>query len=739
MGNGDARRKETQVETLTVGVLVDSVDGFFNQLVISELLASAEELGIRLVFYFGGPLERDKTTGNYSWVYSLPGTGVVSAIIVLPHSIAPHNPQTATAHILQQLENLPVYSLFCEMENRYSVVADEDEAIGTMVRHLVEHHGYSRFAVLLGPEGPESASTIRLNRLTECLAERGIQIPQDRVFAGPATVETGKLAARELLSSEGDSPDVFVCMSDQAVSGAISEFQNNGISVPQDISVVALSEIDENPTNPCAISNVTYPISSMAKTLLTRVRSDFEQATSYQPERVIMKARFIQHESCGCNTWNERQIADSDGFLPPDGRTVDAVQLQKAAELRHGLDEVVEKCVSSSSPETFQVFIENTIHSLRNVGDVPVTILDVFSTQWTVSLLRHTDPSLQTFINALFIDAFRFILQTKIDGFKRMRQRDIGTLEFYKNGNEILTEKLSLHESLLGIGADIPALGVDRAQLVMICPYNPELGEIRIDYRMGGHPDIPGGNFRTIPIRNLMSDRAHTSHDHIMVLSLAHNNATFGYLSLAISENQFDQYGLVQETLSHIIDSALTNDELSAHIRKLTRKNDTLSRISLIDEFTGLHNRRALYTIGKERYERSLADNNSSCFIFIDMDGLKRINDTWGHREGDTAIKALSEILQRSFRENDLIVRYGGDEFVIIMTTIARDTVDKALERLTKNIEAHNALNRYSWTLSASWGFVYNQPGAARKAFEAVIEESDINLYQQKRKKKEAL
>lgn len=739
MDNGERRQAITQGDTLQVGVLMDSVDGFFNRWTISELLTSAEELGIRLVFYFGGALDKDKSTGNYSWLYTLPGPDVVRALIVLPNSIAPYNPQTAVALLMEPLKELPVYSLYCNLKDRFSVTADEGEAIATMAHHLVKHHGYTRFAALLGPDGPESACHTRFSLLSDRLEEFGIHIPQSNVFTGPATFDSGKQAARQILAAEGDSPEVLICMSDQAVSGAMSEFLNNGISVPEDIAVVTFGEIDENSTVPGTISAITYPITSIVKILLAKLKSDLSSTTAYAPDHISLPARFAQRDSCGCTAWNEREIAEIDGFTPPDNRTIDEAQLQKAAEIRHGLDSVVEQCVAATSPEAFQLFIEETVHSLRNVGEIPATIMDVFSTQWTVSLLKHGETGVQAFINALFIDAFRFLLQAKMDGFKRMRQRDLGALEFYKNGNEILTEKMSLYESLLRIGANIPALGVDRAQLVLICPYNPELGEIRIDYRLGLHLDIPGGNFRTIPIRNIMSEGIGTLQDHVMILALAYNNATFGYLALAISENQFDQYGLVQETLSHIIESALTNDELSAHIRKLTKKNDTLSRISLIDEFTGLYNRRALYALGKERYDRSLAEEASSCFIFIDMDGLKRINDTWGHREGDVAIKALADILQRSFRENDLIVRYGGDEFVIIMTAIARDTVDKALVRVTDNIAAFNAAKRSEWVLSASWGFVFNQPGTARKAFETIIEESDINLYQEKRKKKDAL
>ena len=156
------------------------------------------------------------------------------------------------------------------------------------------------------------------------------------------------------------------------------------------------------------------------------------------------------------------------------------------------------------------------------------------------------------------------------------------------------------------------------------------------------------------------------------------------------------------------------------------RNNDTLSRISQVDEFTGLFNRRALYGRGKELFDRALAAGKSSCFIFVDMDGLKTINDSWGHKEGDTAIKSLADIFRRTFRENDLLVRYGGDEFVIIMADISRDALNGALQRVKDQLASFNEKKKHPWTLSASWGFVFNAPGERVKSFESIIEESDI-------------
>lgn len=183
----------------------------------------------------------------------------------------------------------------------------------------------------------------------------------------------------------------------------------------------------------------------------------------------------------------------------------------------------------------------------------------------------------------------------------------------------------------------------------------------------------------------------------------------------------------------------MANDMIENRIRTLTRTNDALSKLSVIDEFTGLFNRRALYTTGRTMYEQTVRSGEPCSFIFLDMDGLKKINDTFGHKEGDVAILSLSKILKRCFRENDLVVRYGGDEFVVLMSNIHESALQGTFQRIAEQITAFNAHGAHPWTLSVSWGFVFVEPSPDEaRTFESIIEESDAKLYEVKRKKKEA-
>ncbi len=121
--------------------------------------------------------------------------------------------------------------------------------------------------------------------------------------------------------------------------------------------------------------------------------------------------------------------------------------------------------------------------------------------------------------------------------------------------------------------------------------------------------------------------------------------------------------------------------------------------------------------------------------IYIDMDNLKQINDTFGHKVGDIYIKKLAESLISSIRSTDFIVRIGGDEFLIILLKASENAVRRVIERIKRNLKFVNSTFRLSpIPLSASMGWsLWKSP---QEPFEKALEEADLNMYEEKRKRK---
>jgi diguanylate cyclase (GGDEF)-like protein len=175
-------------------------------------------------------------------------------------------------------------------------------------------------------------------------------------------------------------------------------------------------------------------------------------------------------------------------------------------------------------------------------------------------------------------------------------------------------------------------------------------------------------------------------------------------------------------------------------IRYAIERNAMLMQVrqlAVADELTGLFNRRGFVMLAE--HQRSLADRNGASFglVFIDVDRFKTINDTYGHDEGDRALKELAGLLQRTFRRSDVVARLGGDEFIVLMIDIHPDGMQIVLDRLNANVAAFNHEARFPWHLSISLG-VARYEAARPMALDALMASADQAMYQAKQRLKAA-
>jgi len=157
-----------------------------------------------------------------------------------------------------------------------------------------------------------------------------------------------------------------------------------------------------------------------------------------------------------------------------------------------------------------------------------------------------------------------------------------------------------------------------------------------------------------------------------------------------------------------------------------------LQRMSFVDDLTGLRNRRGFFALAEQQVK--LADRTKNGFLLplADVDGLKSINDAFGHREGDLALIEMARVLKETFRESDIIARIGGDEFAVIAIEAGPDSAEIVRGRLSKNLEASNAGGSRRYTLSISLGIASYDPEHPCPIDE-LLARADARLYEQKR------
>lgn len=191
-----------------------------------------------------------------------------------------------------------------------------------------------------------------------------------------------------------------------------------------------------------------------------------------------------------------------------------------------------------------------------------------------------------------------------------------------------------------------------------------------------------------------------------------------GTLPLEISISSVDGGGLVQ---------------VVRDITERKKLEETLRNSSLKDDLTGLFNRRGLLKQAAPYFDFARRQKENLLLLFIDLDGMKRINDEFGHNEGDNALINTAQILNRSFRSSDIIARLGGDEFTVLVTDLSASK-EEAIARLNENLKAHNA-GETRHKLAFSIGVATLEP-ERMTCFEELLEQADQAMYEQKRMKR---
>ena len=129
----------------------------------------------------------------------------------------------------------------------------------------------------------------------------------------------------------------------------------------------------------------------------------------------------------------------------------------------------------------------------------------------------------------------------------------------------------------------------------------------------------------------------------------------------------------------------------------------SLYKTTIVDELTGLYNRRGLHTLGNQQVELAKRHNDDIFIFYLDLDGMKEINDTLGHDYGDKALLTSSKIMHRTFRTTDILSRIGGDEFVVVAVKAQYEFIPIIIQRIKDYIKEEND-NLKDYQISMSIG-----------------------------------
>ena len=170
-------------------------------------------------------------------------------------------------------------------------------------------------------------------------------------------------------------------------------------------------------------------------------------------------------------------------------------------------------------------------------------------------------------------------------------------------------------------------------------------------------------------------------------------------------------------------------------ITELKRSQEELHSLTMTDELTTLYNRRGFFALAAQSLLYARRTNKKCLVIYADLDGLKEINDRFGHETGSQMIIDVSDIFKSGLRDSDIVARLGGDEFAILAQDVSESAKEIIEQRFQRQIEEFNRKNSRPYTLSVSFGIAGFDP-KTETTVEELVSEADRLMYIQKQSKK---
>jgi diguanylate cyclase (GGDEF)-like protein len=214
-----------------------------------------------------------------------------------------------------------------------------------------------------------------------------------------------------------------------------------------------------------------------------------------------------------------------------------------------------------------------------------------------------------------------------------------------------------------------------------------------------------------------------TGHSDTETLQRAVMTGPLGYL---IKPFQEDDLRCAIEVAIHKHRADIERRQREEHLRRSAENR------SLIDELTQLRNRRGFFELGGQALDAARREQQVLGLFFMDLDGLKQINDTLGHMIGDDALRDTAEVLRNTFRGSDIVARLGGDEFVALAHLHGERDKETLCARLREHLREFNEARQRPYQVDLSIGATLVD-GPADLNLEEIIARADEAMYQAKR------
>ena len=637
--------------------------------------------------------------------------------------------------------HIPAVSISYPMPGIPSVLVDNVAGIYDAVEHLIRVHGKKKIAFIKGPDGHPEAED-RLLGYKNALAANGIIYDEGYVLPGNFSRESGSNAVAELMDKRKLSADAIVASDDETAIGVLSELKNRKIAVPTDVAVTGFNDDRASATFIPSMSTVRQGFfeigSASAETLCKIINGEQVGDVKY------VAPVFMPRQSCGCyeKVFSVKELKREDA--PAEGDSLASFALRNIIQL-------FKNTVPQQQVKTWVAGLIDTLKDkpfdrdkfLHLFDDVLVSFSH-YSMDFSLwyEALNQLSASVECYAGE--VDCLHTTLSTLFYATTLVYDiclKDEKTNEFHLSDTRVILRRVVNNLIIL---FDVDSLAEELYRLFPELSLNTTLIGLYRTPVKSTEPDADrsiktligfDGDRKFNISHNTWNPILFSDYSTIDSFDFERERRALFFIPLYFRDEEagvlllsYDTQTPVEayETLRINISTALKGAELMSKIQTL----------SITDELSGLLNRRGFFQYAYSRIPHLSRDSERMPYVmFMDMDGLKNINDTYGHKEGDAAISAFANILKDTLREEDIIGRIGGDEFVVFSSVKSERDGEQVVKRIRDELDRYNSKKLHPYVISACIGNVV-LADTTNECFEAAMLSADSVLYEEKTKKR---
>ncbi len=758
---------KNETKSPRVGLLIGQMEESYISLIWPGIIEYIEKNNATLIIFAArSPQTKDGCNFADNVINDFITEENIDGLIIMTGEMSNYLKRAKIEKLCRQFKFIPAVSIAYKLNNIPAVLVKNRTGILEAIDHLVQVHKHKRIAFIKGAEGNFEAR-IRFDAYKEGLSNNKIDFNSELVLPGNFTRETGRAAVELLIDKRKKKVDAILAADDVMALAALEALQDRGIVVPDEIAIVGFDDIVEAGYTMPPLTTVKQSLYEQgwtaAKTVLKMIKGE------KVPDVIHLPTELVVRQSCGClpksvfsqkdavfiekkesnkieKMMDKETVVSSvfNDFIDPDMKTE-----TNKKWLFDVLNSFYEDLIDKEAGNRFLIAVYKMLNK-NNKNDI-----NIRGWQKIFHNLRHrvlscmSDSKVIQKVDYLFQRSEILVEEVLL---RKMSFGKILMIEKNWTLSEItrsLSTTFDIEELMFFISEEIPRLNVKNFFIALYDEdvqsiKNPEWklpqeSEIIFAHNDRGRIDLS----KYDPIfltRDIFHKKIHYNSTSWIIMPLFFKFEQFGFIVFEFDSEKLFLYEMLRSQISSVLKGALllkerkeAENELRTAFSHVELVNKKLRNLSIKDELTGLYNRRGFMRLCKKNIELCKRSNKKFTIFYADLDGLKNINDTYGHKEGDRAIKEIANVLRGTFRDNDIIARLGGDEFTIMALDISENNIENIVKRIRDVLNYYNVILELEYRLSISLGTAIFDP-ANPLSLDELISNADNSLYEQKKK-----